>query len=184
MISLNGLTPLEFNNPISGLTKPDEKPRDPELFDRENYLKKLYTNGDGRAIIPKHVLKGVIKSATKFSTMKPPGRFKSWMPLVKSCLLIEDDIKLEYSDKQLGMHKAVVSLDPSKGTRSPRGFRHWPTITCPWSGGTKIMVTDDALTKSALEELCDIGGRVCGFMEGREAFGFGRANISLMEFDK
>jgi hypothetical protein len=145
-------------------------------WEKENWQKKLYTNAAGQVIVPRKMTRAGLIAACKFTTLKPPGRLRSFSPLVKTCVVIEDDAKMEFDSKQL---KAWGPEFPTRGKGKMPVFR--PLIELPWAFGVTVNVYDDNLKRAVIDDLFEVFGRVCGLGEAREYMGYGRFESTVTE---
>ncbi len=169
-----GLTSISFNRRIDAPTKKlnDEQW---EQWEKEHWQQRVYQNGQGKLIVPQKAIRKSFIEATRFSEMKPPGRMKSWRPLIENCLMVEDDMALDYDSKKLRGWADYVK----RGNGMVLQIR--PVIDLPWSGGFKLQTFDNAITFKVLDHLSEIVGRVLGWMEARKYMGFGRSEITITE---
>lgn len=172
--AVNGLTPLCFNRRIAAPTTKLSEQAWGE-WEEEHWKEKLYKNSEGQLIVPVKALRKTYVEATRFSEMKPPGRMKSWRPFIESCLMIENDMVVEYDEKKLRGWKDYVR----RGSGMVPIIR--PVVDVPWSGGYRVAVYDANITMKVVDHLSEIAGRVCGWLEARKYVGYGRSEISITE---
>lgn len=176
-IEISGLTPLVMHS-NAGLQGPAvDKGRDKLQWEREHMLDCTYRNPEGQLVIPGHAIRKMAINACRFVTDKPKGAaFKSFGPLIEATLFVEEDAVLDVSVDKVIEYIAVVNLDPSKGPKGPRGPRCRPMVPMPWNAETYCTLIDDAITDEHLAKILDVGGRLCGLLDGR-TIGFGRCEI-------
>jgi len=175
--SAKGLTAICFNRHFEPKEEPGKRLSSAQWaeWEEQNWQKRVYKNSDGKLIVPQKAIRKSYIEATRFSEMKPPGRMKSWRPLIENCLMVENDMALEYDQKRLRGWSDYVK----RGTGAVLLIR--PVIDLPWTGGFKLMTFDDAITFKVIDHLSEIVGRVLGWMEARKYMGFGRSEITITE---
>jgi hypothetical protein len=108
--------------------------------------------------------------------MKPPGRLKSFTPIIKAAIIIENDAKLEFDSKA---NPKAWSDYPARGSGKMEVIR--PVIEPPWAFGVTVGVFDDMVKTAVLDDLFEIFGRVAGLGEAREYMGYGRFECTLTQ---
>ena len=171
-ISIKGLSSVCFQRP--DCRPPQGVKLDHEDWEKENWSKKLYTNEHG-AYVPRKMIRAGLIEACRFTQMKPPGRLKSFKPLVDGCIVVEDDAKLEFNEKKLTCWWDY----PTRGSGKMAVAR--PTIAPPWSFGVRITVFDENLKKLVIDDLFEVFGRTCGLGEARKYMGYGRFEATITE---
>ena len=171
---MNGLTPICFNRRIEQPTKKLSETQWDE-WEKNHWKERLYVNADGKLIVPFKALRKSYIEATRFSEMKPPGRMKSWRPMIENCLIVEGDMVIEYDEKKLRGWPDYVK----RGNGTVPIIR--PVIDLPWSGGFHLRAYDDSLTMKVIDHLSEVVGRVTGWMEARKYAGYGRSEITITE---
>jgi len=178
-LSLTGLTPIMFNRfPSMEETEEKKSVRDKLEFEKEHIKNRLYLTNDGEPYIPACAIKKALVMACRFVVEKPKGSFKSYGPLLKGALFIEDDVTLNVDRKHMIVDIRPVSLNPSLGRRGGTGERARPLFPVPWGGKTTCLVVDDGISPDILTIIADRAGRLCGIMEGRE-IDMGRCQITV-----
>lgn len=171
---VKGLTAISFNRRIESPTKKLNEAQW-EQWEKDHWEERVYKNPHGKLIVPQKAIRKSYIEATRFSEMKPPGRMKSWRPMIENCLMVDSDMVLEYDEKRLRGWSDYVK----RGTGTVQLIR--PVIDLPWGGGFKLMAFDDAITFKVIDHLSEIVGRVLGWMEARKYMGFGRSEITINE---
>lgn len=171
-VSIKGLTPVCFQRP--DCRPPTGLKIDHEDWEKENWSKKLYTDKDG-AFVPRKMIRAGLIQACRFTELKPPGRLKSFKPIVDTCVLVENDARLEFSDKLL---KCWWDY-PTRGSGKMAVAR--PIVETPWSFGVRVSVFDDNIKKLVLDDLFEVFGRACGLGEARNYMGYGRFEATITE---
>lgn len=171
-VSVNGLTAVCFQRP--DLRLPAGVKIDFEEWERENWSKKIYSDKNG-AIVPRKMIRAGLMTACRFTELKPPGRLKSFKPIVDTCVLVENDARLEFEAKQL---KCWWDY-PRRGNGKMAVAR--PIIETPWAFGVRVSVFDDKLKKAVIEDLFEVFGRACGLGEARGYMGYGRFEATVTE---
>src|SRR5262245_59485335 len=163
-LTIDGISGLMMNNNLA-LLEGEDKGRDPARYEREHFKEKAYTNGDGKSlIIPARAIKKTLQEACKFYPAKPKGTaFKSFGPFIQAAALFPNDATLigKTLDNLMPV-TLVVSLDPSKGNKSPRGPRTRPLLPLAWQAVCDFIVFDPILTKEVLTEITQRAGLQVG----------------------
>lgn len=180
---LDGLTPMLMHSNSGMLGPKPDKGRDLLQWEIDHMMDMTYRDSEGRLIITTAALQKSMINACRFVTDKPKGRVKSFAPLVEATVFIESDAVLDTPIDKLKPYIAIVSLDPSKGPRSPKGPRCRPMIPLPWHAETTITLIDDAISDEHLAKICDAAGRFCGLFDGR-AIKFGRCLWTIRRLGK
>lgn len=175
-LSINGLTPLVFNNPDSMIIKKKhESLRDKDQEEQEHWRDKLYGDGNGAVWMPSKWVHKILIKGCSFVYSKPPGRLKSFYPLIQACVVVQGNAAVEYEPKNLFPWGTIVKMKSGSSV-----MRYRPCISLPWSAGVKLSVFEDSLSVTALQEIAEKAGRFCGFGDAR-TIGYGRANIDVTE---
>ena len=175
-LNINGLTPLVFNNPDSMMiSKETDKGRDVAEWEQEHWMEKTYGDGNGILWMPSKWIKKALLRGCAFVYLKPPGRSKSFAPIIQACVMVQSNATLEYEKKQLFCWKTVCKMKTGASV-----IRYRPCLALPWSAGVKLSVFEDSLKLAALAEIAEKAGRFCGFGDAR-GIGYGRAKIDVTE---
>ena len=181
-LNFSGLTALVMHNPASMLLPAQDKGRDKLAWEQAHIMEATYRAADGELILPAAAIRKMLISACRFITDKPKGNFKSFGPLMEATLFIEEDARLSVTSDKIVPYVAIVNLTPSKGPKGPRGPRCRPMIPIPWHAETTAILIDDAVTAAHFAKIADVGGRLCGLLDGRTV-GFGRCEITVAPTD-
>jgi hypothetical protein len=176
-VKLEGLSPLVMNS-NTGIGQ--DKGRDPSQWEREHFRERCYTDASGQQlVIPSRAVKKCLMVACKFMLRKPKGvSFKSYAPFIEAATIVPHDAVLSVPLDKVVPFTVVVNLDPSKGTKGPRGPRTRPLVPLPWSATTDLIVFDPILTEDVLSEIAERAGKQVGLLDGR-SIDFGRCLITL-----
>lgn len=179
-LTFEGISALVMNSNQSLLIPGGEdKGRDPAKYELEHFREKAYTNDDGELVIPARAIKKMAIDACKFYPKKPKGtNFKSFGPFIQAATIVPTDAALGVQASALRPLTLIVGLDPSKGSKGPRGPRTRPMLPPVWKATAELIVFDPILTKDHLAEIFERAGKQVGVLDGR-AVDFGRCLISL-----
>jgi|ERR1017187_322402 hypothetical protein len=181
-VKIEGFSPLVMNSNAFLLLPRGEqdKGRDPAEYEREHFLDKCYRSPDSKGlVIPARCIKKAFVEACKFLPEKPKGvSFKSFAPFIQSAAIFTEDALLDVPIEKVIPLTLVVNLDPSKGSKGPRGPRTRPAIQPPWNAETTIKVFDPILKKDVLQRIADRAGTQVGLLDGR-SIDFGRCVITI-----
>lgn len=176
MMELKFQQPIVMNKP--GFKKPSDLASEQYVpYEREHYREKMHLTSDGRPFIPQNAIHKSLMAAQRFSTIKPPKGFKIWAQLVERCLLVTDHARIECSDKQIVPWETNVGQEGRAGRRVMIDTVR-PMIMLPATAATKIVVVDDRISKEFLDDICDLAGRIIGFMSATK-LGYGKADVRL-----
>lgn len=180
-LTIEGFSPLVMNS-NAALLNPggEDKGRDPAAYEREHYLDKCYYTPDKKAlVIPARCIKKAFIEACKFLPEKPKGvSFKSYGPFIQSATIFPEDALLDVPISKVIPLTMIVGLDPSKGTKGPRGPRTRPAIQPPWNATATLKVFDPILKKDVLQRIAERTGTQVGLLDGR-SIDFGRCVITV-----
>src|SRR4030095_12018377 len=178
-LTFEGVSPLIMNN-NTGLLDGVDKGRDPAAWEREHFRERCYLDTDGRQlVIPARAQKKAFVQATRFMVRKPKGvSFKSYGPFIEAAAIVPHDALLDVSITDVIPFTMVVNLDPSKGTKGPRGPRTRPMVPLPWTATSELIVFDQILSEDVLQEIAERAGKQVGLLDGR-AIDFGRCLVTL-----
>jgi hypothetical protein len=178
-LTFEGISALVMNSNTALLAGGEDKGRDPAKYEREHFREKAYTDPMGELMIPARAIKKMAVEACKFYPKKPKGtNFKSFGPFIQAATIVPNDALLGLKLEALQPLTLIVGLDPSKGSKGPRGPRTRPMIPPPWHARAELIVFDPILTFDVLAEIFDRAGKQVGLLDGR-AIDFGRCLISL-----
>jgi hypothetical protein len=178
-LEFEGISALVMNSNEALLRGGDDKGRDPAAWELAHYMDKTYRNAAGQFIIPARAIKKCFIQACSFLPEKPKGvSFRSYGPFIQSATLIPEDAILDVTTEQVRPLTLIVSLDPSKGNKSPRGPRTRPAIAPPWHAKTTLQVIDPILKPDVLQRIADRAGTQVGLLDGR-SIDFGRCLIAV-----
>lgn len=177
-LKIEGVSALLMNS-NAALIEGEKKGRDPAQYEREHFLDKTYRDEAGRLVIPARALKKAFVEACKFLPLKPKGvNFKSYGPFLQSATIFPEDAVLDVPIERVKPLTLVVNLDPSKGSKGPRGPRTRPAIAAPWNAVASIEVIDPILTPDVLSQIAERAGLQVGLLDGR-AIDYGRCLITV-----
>lgn len=179
-LEFQGISALVMNNNAALLTGGEDKGRDPQKYEMEHFREKAYTDATGHhLVIPARAIKKAMIDACKFYPKKPKGtNFKSFGPFIQAATIVPEDAPLGLAVDALRPLTLVVNLDPSKGSKGPRGARTRPMILPGWTATAELIVFDPILTLDHLQEICERAGKQVGLLDGR-AVDFGRCLITV-----
>lgn len=173
-VSIKGLTPVCFQRP--DCRPPTGVKIDHADWEKENWSKKLYTDAEGRIICPRKIIRAGLIYACRFTELKPPGRLKSFKPIMETCVIVENDGRIEFDSKN--NPKAWADY-PTRGSGKMEVIR--PVIETPWAFGVTVGVFDDMIKTAVLDDLFEIFGRACGLGEARSYMGYGRFEATVTQ---
>lgn len=177
-LKIEGVSALLMNS-NSALIAGEDKGRDPAQYERDHFLDKTYRDEEGHLVIPARALKKSFIEACKFLPLKPKGvNFKSYGPFLQSATLFPEDAILDVPVERVRPLTLVVNLDPSKGSKGPRGPRTRPAIAPPWNATATLEVIDPILTLDVISQIAERAGKQVGLLDGR-AIDFGRCLITV-----
>jgi hypothetical protein len=178
-LTFEGISALVMNSNAALLGGGEDKGRDPAKYELEHFREKAYTTADGELMIPARAIKKMAIDACKFYPKKPKGtNFKSFGPFIQAATIVPADAALGVTTTALRPLTLVVNLDPTKGSKGPRGPRTRPMLPPVWNATAELIVFDPILTKDHLAEIFERAGKQVGVLDGR-AVDFGRCLISL-----
>ena len=176
-VTLSGISTLVMNSNAALLGPKEDKGRDPSAYELEHYLDKTYRTPEGLFYIPARAIKKAFVEACKFLPEKPKGvSFKSYGPFIQSATLFPEDALLDVDAAHVRPLTLVVNLDPSKGSKGPRGPRTRPAIAPPWQASCVLHVVDTILKLDVLQRIAERAGKQVGVLDGRAIDG-GRCDI-------
>ena len=177
-LSFEGISALIMNS-NAALFAPEDKGRDPAKYELEHFREKAYTDGAGGLVIPARCIKKMAVDACKFYPKKPKGtNFKSFGPFIQAATIVPTDAPLGVRIDAVRPFPLIVNLDPSKGSKGPRGPRTRPMLPPGWKAQADLIVFDPILTIEHLSEIFERGGKQVGLLDGR-AIDFGRCLITI-----
>jgi len=181
-LTLEGVSPLVMNN-NTGLLDGVDKGRDPAAWEREHFRERCYLDAGGQLVIPARAVKKALVQACRFMVRKPKGvSFKSFGPFIEAAAIVPHDALLDASLADVVAFTIVVNLDPSKGSKGPRGPRTRPMVPLPWTAAAELIVFDQILSEDVLQEIAERAGKQVGLLDGR-AIDFGRCLVTLARLD-
>lgn len=185
-ISLNGLTPLSFNDPSVRPPK-KEKPKNPEEWEEQNWERRLYRNDDGQLIAPVHCLRKTALMGCSFVETRPGIGKLGWRTLADDCMLwasIGVGAKIECDEKKIIQWRDYVNPNPSQARKGGGGvLKIRPLINLPWALGFTIQTTHECFDKTAVEDIFSAAFEIKGLGEGRNYRGYGRARVNVTSID-
>ena len=132
-LTFTGVSALVMNSNSALMAGREDKGRDPAAFELAHYLDKTYRNEAGQLVIPARAVKKSFVNACRFLPLKPKGvSFKSYGPFIEAATLFPEDAVLDVPIERVRPLTLGVNLDPSKGTKGPRGPHTRPAIAPPW----------------------------------------------------
>lgn len=185
-ISLNGLTPLSFNDPSVRPPK-KEKPKNPEQWEEENWDKRLYRNEDGQLIAPVHCLRKTALDACSFVETRPGIGKMGWRTIANDCInwsVVGVGAKIECDEKRVTQWRDYVNPNPNVNRKGGGGvLKIRPLINLAWSLAFTIQTTHECFDKTAVEDIFSAAFEIKGLGEGRSYRGYGRARVNVAEID-
>lgn len=179
VLEFEGISALLMNSNAALLTGGENKGRDPAQYELEHFREKAYVDANGQLVIPSRAIKKMAIEACKFYPKKPKGTtFKSFGPFIQAAAIIPNDAPLGISADALRPITLVVNLDPSKGSKGPRGPRTRAMVSPGWKATADLITFDPILTHDVLQDIFERGGKQVGLLDGR-AIDFGRCLITL-----
>lgn len=161
LVTLESQTPLVYGKSVQEPKKERESHQD---YEERTWEHRAHTDLNGNLIIPPMAMKNSISEAAKYLSKQIPGKGKNtYTKHFEAGLRIMDNIVLENH----GQFMKQTMFVPSDGKRggSTRVIKHFPTVVY-WKAQFEIMVLDEIITQSVLEEHL----RICGSLIGVLAF--------------
>lgn len=185
-VSLNGLTPLSFNDARVRPAKKD-KPKNPEQWEEEHWHERLYRNDDGDLIAPVHAIRKTALDACSFVETRPGIGKLGWRSIAQDCInwsCIGVGAKVECDSKQIIQWRDFVNPNPNANKKGGGGvLRIRPLINLPWSFAFTVQTTHECFDKTAVDDIFSAAFQIKGLGEGRSYRGYGRARVNVLEVD-
>lgn len=170
-LDLTGLTGLLFNNPTGG---PATRQVDPAQWEHDHFAQLAYYH-DGRLCLPEPNLRKCLMNGANQSTLKPPGRLRSFGPILGNALVVLEPAIIDRAPDELIRHVTTVIIGKARIKRTR------PLLPPPWKATTTCEVFDERLTRDVLAEVGTKAGRFVGICERATPWFFGRFTVDVSE---
>jgi hypothetical protein len=166
-VKLEGTTPLSFSRYHTEPWKTNatgSKAETHEEYDTRTWRSKLHVLEDGSVYIPPMALKGAMEGAAGYNPTKKKGS-ATWTRNLTASVVIQDSIVIDgVKAKDVESETLPMTSDgkPSRYSKGSRVARTFPLIRSGWKADATLIVLDDTLPQSVVEQALGDAGVFVG----------------------